>query len=402
MNGLRVAVQLFRTPGIGPFLAGRAVAATGIWMERIALGWLMWEATGSAGWVGALAFARLIPTALFGPWGGVLADRAGAIRVLQAAYAATGALAVLIAAIVLAGMAGPTALLVLGTVSGALQALANGPMKSALSDVAPRHLLATAVPVGSVTFNAAAFVGPALAGVTIAAFGAAPVFLAVAATAMLFFAILSRLPRTAPEPSPRETALNAFTDAGRIAARHPLIGPLLLLHLAFALLMRPIVELLPAVAGVLLDGGPATLGLLTSAMGVGAFAGSLWLTWRSGSPGLLRPVLGAAAAACIAALLLAASRTDLEAALCFAGFGGALVVRAAGGNTVVQLEVEDRYRGRVMAIWGTILRLGAALGGLVLGLAADAFGMRAVIAAAALLALASIVPVARLLRRKRL
>jgi MFS family permease len=399
MNGLSVALGLFRTPGIGPFLIGRALAATAGWMERITLGWLMWDATGSATAVGVLAFVRLAPSIVLGPLGGVLADRRGSTAILAACQAATVPVALLAAALVAGEVAGPAALLALGAASGVLQALAIGPNKSAVSEVAPRQHLATAIPLSSVTFNAAAFVGPALAGSMIVAFGAAWVFALVAVGAGAFAVILARLPRAHGTPSPPQGAMLAMAEATRAAVRHPVIGPLLWLHVSFSLLMRPIVELLPAVAGKLVGAGPQTLGLLTAAMGLGAFAGSLWLTWRSGSPGLVRPVLLAAVAACLAAFLLALGSGVLQAAACFAALGGALVIRAAGGNTLVQLLVEDRYRGRVMSVWGTTLRIGAALGGLALGALSDVFGMGLVIALAALAALASILPVALLLRR---
>ena len=399
MNGLGVALALFRTPGIGPFLIGRTLAATAGWMERIALGWLMWEATGSATAVGVLAFVRLAPSIVLGPWGGVLADRRGSTLMLAACHAAAVPVALLAAGLVAAGQAGPGVLMALGAASGGFQSLAIGPNKSAVSEVAPRQYLATAIPVASVTFNAAAFVGPALAGVLIASVGAAAVFVLVATGAGAFAAILARLPRAPRTAAPAQAAVAAFSEATRVAARHAVIGPLLWLHVSFSLLMRPIVELLPAVAAKLVGAGPQTLGLLTAAMGAGALAGSLWLTWRSGAPGLVRPVLLAAVAACGAALTLAlGSGTPLSAA-CFATLGGALVIRAAGGNTLVQLVVEDRYRGRVMSVWGTTLRIGAALGGLALGVLADAFGMKPVIALAALSAFVSILAVAPRLHR---
>lgn len=402
MNGLRIAVGLLRTPRLGPFLIGRTLAATAIWMERIALGWLIWEATGSAAWVGALAFLRLAPGMVFGPWGGVLADRRGGIAVLRGCYAALALVSAAAAVAVAAGIAGPVVLMLVGTLSGALQSLAAGPLKSAITEVAPRRVLATAVPVASVTFNAAAFVGPAIAGAMIAAAGAAAVFAAVAVLAAGFAAVLAGLPAPVPAPAPARGALRAVAEAGGVAARHPLIGPLMALHIAFSLLMRPIVELLPAVVGGLAGGGSTMLGLLTGATGIGAFAGSLWLTWRSGSPRLVRPVLGAAGLACAAVLALAAGTGATQAALALATLGGALVVRAAGGTTLVQLAVADAYRGRILAIWGTVLRVGAAAGGAVLGVAADAFGIRAAMAVAALLALACLIAVLRRLRAEAL
>ena len=398
MSGLRIAASLFRAPQIGPFLIGRTMAATASWMERLALGWLMWEATGSAAMVGGLAFVRLAPSLVLGPWGGVLADRRGSVLVLAACYAASVPLAVAAMMLAMFGILGPEVLLALGAASGALQSIANGPMKSAVSDVTPRAHLATAVPVASVTFNLAAFVGPAIAGGLIAAIGAAPVFLLAAIGFLAFVLVLMRLPRAARVPSPRQGTVLAFSEAGRHALRHPVIGPLFLLHVSFSVLMRPIVEVLPAVSGQLFGGGASTMGLLTASSGLGAFAGSLWLTWRSDRPGLRLRVLGAALAACCAALAVGASEHAPQAAIAFAALGGALVVRAAGANTIIQLLVEDHFRGRVMAMWGTILRIGAGLGGLFLGILADSVGMRPAILLAAVFALLSTMVLARRIR----
>lgn len=223
MNGLRVAAGLFRTPRIGPFLIGRMLAATAVWMERLAFGWMMWAATGSATMVGLLAFVRLAPSLILGPWGGVLADRRGSILVLASCYAASVPVALLAAMLALAAEVGPATVLALGAASGALQAIANGPMKSAVSDVAPRAHLATAVPLASVTFNLAAFFGPAMAGMLIAISGPPVVFLLAALGFGAFVLVLVRLPRTASAPSPQHGAIRAFGEAGLSAMRHPVI-----------------------------------------------------------------------------------------------------------------------------------------------------------------------------------
>lgn len=399
MSGWHAAADVLRAPYMAAFLAGRTVAATGIWLERIGLAWIVWEMTGSASWVGVLAFVRLAPTAIFGPWGGVLADRIGSIGVLIFAYLGAALVSLAVAVLLVLGWLGLAAILVLAGISGSLQALANGPMKAAISEVSPRHLLATAVPLGSVTFNLASFIGPAIAGIVLAMAGPTPVFIGAAATAAMFGIVLLRTPRQQMAATGHGPALAAFADAIAEARSDPVIAPLLALHVVFAILMRPVIDLLPVVVGELVDGGPGALGFLTGAMGLGALAGSLWLTWRSDDDRLRRRVLLGAGTAAVAAALLAFATTEWQAAACLLLFGAALVVRGAGGNTLVQMVVEDSYRGRVMSIWGMVLRLGAAIGGLGLGIAADMFGLRPVLLVAAALALASVLPVTRALRR---
>ncbi|MEO1090476.1 MAG: MFS transporter [Pseudomonadota bacterium] len=377
---------LLRAPGFGAFLAGRTAAATGTWMERLALGWMVWEATGSTGWLGAVAFLRLAPTLVAGPWGGVLADRAGAVPALARAEFALAAMLAALAAAAWLGDPPPAALAAAALALGAAQALANAPAKAAVARLSPPELVATAIPVNSVVFHAAAFVGPALAGVTIAVAGPAPVFLAAALASAAFAMVLRSGPPERRDSADLPAASSGFLAALPPALHHPIIRPTLMLHAAFALLLRPIVDLLPAVAGAVGSGGAAMLGLLTGAMGLGAAAGGAWLALRGGAPGLERRMLGGGAVAIAAALALAAAQEAAVAAAALAVLGAALTVRAAGGTTLVQLAVADALRGRVMAAWGVTLRVGAALGGLTLGLAAEAFGLRVVLAAAAALA----------------
>lgn len=402
MSGWNATIELLREPRISVFLAGRALAAMGIWLERIGLTWLVWELTGSAGWVGVLAFVRLMPTLVLTPLGGVLADRIGGVAILLQCFVGAALVAACMAALLFAGAAGLWAVLGIGVLAGALQAVATGPMKSVLSEVAPRHRLATIVPLGSVTFNLAGFVGPALAGVLIATVGTASVFVLAAATSVAFVGALACFRNPPRRTASRGRVMTDFFASVRTARSDPVIAPLMLLHVAFALLLRPVIDLLPVIAGTLADGDAEALGLFGAALGLGALVGSLWLTWRSGGlsgapKALSRRILAGGAVATVAAVALALSSWAIQAALCLCILGGALVVRGAGGNTLVQLTVADAERGRVMSLWGMVLRLGSALGGLILGIAAEVFGLRMVLIAAAIIAGAVLFPVARAL-----
>lgn len=390
MSGWRAAKDLLRVPRIATFLFGRTLAATGIWLERLGLSWIVWELTGQASWVGLLAFVRLAPTLVLTPWGGVLADRFGSASVLRACFSGAALAALGVWVLIRTDVLSVYGILLMGMLAGCVHAVATGPMKSVLSDVSPREGLATIVPLGSVTFNLAAFIGPALAGGLIAVAGAGPVFVLAALTSFAFVIILNGVGRESNPVKAKEPPFRAFAAAASRANADPLIGPLLALHLGFALFLRPVIDLLPVVVGQLLNGDAAGLGVSSAAMGFGALAGSLWLTWRSGGETGTRSlrlcVIGAGVVACMAAVALAASATLWQACVCLSALGAALVVRSAGGNTLVQLTASDSDRGRVMSLWGMVLRLGAALGGLTLGLAADLFGLRLGLVGAAALA----------------
>ena len=391
MSGWHAAKDLLRVPRIATFLFGRTLAATGIWLERIGLSWIVWDLTGQASWVGLLAFVRLAPTLVLTPWGGVLADRFGSALILRACFSGAALVALGVWALIMTDMLSVFGILLMGTLAGCVQAMATGPMKSVLSEVSPRALLATIVPLGSVTFNLAAFIGPALASGLIVLAGTGPVFVLAALMSLIFVLILGSVGKSPDAIVATESPFQAFAAAASRANAEPLIGPLLALHFGFALFLRPVIDLLPVVAGQLLHGDVAAFGVLSAAMGFGALAGSLWLTWRSGGEtgthALRLRVLRAGCVACLAAVALAASTTLWQAGACLCALSAALVVRGAGGNTLVQLTVPDSDRARVMSLWGMVLRLGAALGGLTLGIAADLFGLRlGLIGAGALLA----------------
>lgn len=383
MSGWHSTRELLHVPRVATFLFGRMLAATGIWLERIGLAWIVWELTAQASWVGVLAFVRLAPTLVLTPWGGVLADRFGAAPVLRACFSGSALVALGVVALIVTNSLSLAGILAMGALTGCFQAVATGPMKSILSDISPRALLATIVPLGSVTFHLAGFIGPALAGVLTAAVGTGPVFVLATITSLAFVVILRSVPHMRLQDGRLGSHLHAFGAAASRACSDPLIGPLMVMHLGVALFLRPVIDLLPVVAGNLLNGDAGTLGVLSASMGLGALAGSLWMTWRSGGEtgtrALRLRVLSAGFAASFAAIALAASISLWQAGVCLFALGAALVMRGAGGNTLVQLTVTDSERGRVMSLWGMVLRLGAALGGLALGIAADYLGLRSVL-----------------------
>lgn len=376
--------QTFAAPYVGAYLAARTVSATGVWMERVVIGWLMWQATESPAWLGLLAFVRLAPALALTAWGGVLADRHGGLRVLAVAYAGqTLSIAMIAALVALLVTPGAGPLLAGATLLGVLQAIANAPGKSAIAEVAPRALLPRAIPLNAAAFNMAMTLGPALGAGLLVATSPAVVLAAAAAATAVFAVLLWVVPHPRPaSPDPR-SAYRAMRAAWTHARGHPVIAPALVLHTAFALLLRPVVDFLPALAGQLPGGGPAHLAMLSAALGAGAVAGGFALAFAGGGRGLGRRVALGGTVAAFALAAIGWLTAPLAMAICLTVMGFSMVLRGSGMQSLVQLTAAEAMRGRVMGLWGTILRGGGALGGLTLGLVAELVGLATALTCAA-------------------
>ncbi len=373
-----------RTPGIAAFLTGRFLAAMGVWSERIAIGWLIWERTGSTALLGLAAFLKLGPAIVLSPIGGMMADRMGSVGLLRRCYALNAALALVLAA---SAVHLPLALvLALTAALGCVQAVAAAPIKSVVPQIVRREDLAVAFPVSSATFNLAAFVGPAAAGVAIATLGLWAAFSVSVLGATIFFVVLARWSGTDRRVEPAGTNwLREIVDAASFISQDRRIGPIMVLHVAASLCLRPFIDLLPAHVARLGSGGPAMLGFATSAFGFGAVAGAVWMAAAAMDEALARRLLWGTVIAVVCLLLIALGGATLSFLVAATGFGAAMMVRGTATLTLVQIAAPEGMRGRVSGLYSTIIRGGAAIGAALIGLAAIPVGLPVATAGAAIL-----------------
>jgi predicted MFS family arabinose efflux permease len=372
----------------GIYVAGNSVSLIGTWMQRIGVGWLAWELSHSGAVLGLVAFADLFPGVLIGPFGGALADRVDRLRVIKIAQTLIMVQALALFVLTAGGAITVPLLVTLVLFQGAVIGF-NQPARLALiPSLVPRPDLATAVAINSIVFNAARFVGPALAGIAIVALDVSAVF---GLNALSFVAFLFALSRLRLEPSavaaPRRSMLGTVADGLRYALRHPGIGPILLLQAVLAVCARPFVELLPGFAAEVFGRGAPGLATLSSTIGIGAIAGGLWLAQRPGQAGLPDIVLGTSVLVALTTLAFALCPWFWPAVVCVALVGWAMVVSGAGTQTVLQSAVDEHMRGRALSLFGLIFRGGPALGALAMGAASEVLGLQAPLAAGALLGL---------------
>lgn len=348
-------------------------------MMRAALAWQLFELTRNPLQLGFLGLARFLPLLLFGLWGGVLADRGDRRRTLMVAQLALMAASAALAVAAFTGNVQPWniyAFAMLAAVFGAVAA----PTRSALIPaLVPERELAGAMAMNGLASQVGGVVGPALAGVLIAAYGVAPLYLFDAFSFAVVAVVLLRLRARPIVPPIGRRGAAAVVEGLRFLWLTPiLLGVMGLDFLATFFGASSV--LMPIFAEEVLGGGPRTLGLLLAAPAAGAVLGSLAmaagrLPMRPGR-GVLLAI--AAYGACILGFGLSG---NLWLSLLFlAGEGAADAVSMALRHTVRNLVTPDALRGRIAAAHSTFAMGGPQLGEFESGLVASAFGAPAAVA----------------------
>jgi MFS family permease len=370
------------------FFSGSMVAWTGLWMQRIAVSWLAWELTGSAFWVGMVAFCDLAPAVFVSPIAGAIADRVDRVQLAIWTQVAIAIQAAAVAGITASGHMTITILLVLEVLGGIAASFAQPARQTLMPGIVARADLPAAVAANSLCFAVARFVGPAIAGPVIAAWGVVP---AIAANAVGYgFACLSiallRVDARERRGHPASASLwREVTGGIGYAWRHVGLGPLLLYAAMGALLMRGVQEILPPYVERLFGRGAESLAVLTACFGVGALCAGLWVASRGRLEGTVRIAIFAALAQAVATVGFVATGWFPLGMLCGALIGAVASMHGISVQTLLQSAADPAYRGRMLSLWGLITRAFPALGALILGGLGELFGLRLPTIAAAIL-----------------
>lgn len=346
------------------FWAGYLVTLTGVWIQRTAQQWLAFRLTGSALSLGVLTFASFLPMLLLGPVAGVVADRVNKRKLVTVAQVAFMALAACQAGLTLTGLIDFGQLLVLTCLLGLVETFETPARQSFIIEMVGREDLPNAIALNISSFQAARVVGPAISGLIIGQAGEGVAFAinAVGFSTVIASLLMLRLPFVI-RPSITRAALDDLREGVQYVLRHRVAVTLVGLVGAQAFLGLPYLSLLPIFAGRVLKVGPSGLGLLMSAVGVGALAGAATLAVMSHShrKGLLVTVGMLLFALGVSAFSFSTVMPLSLLALVLVGW--AQVAQLATTNALLQSFVPDVLRGRVMSLYfwmnGGLLPLGA-------------------------------------------
>ena len=360
------------------YLVGNLFASNALWMQRVTVGWIAWDLTSSAAFVGFVAFANFAPSMIAGPLFGVLIDR---VQVKQAALI-TQFLSFVIAlgfyVFFVFGILDELVILLLSAFSGLIVS-AHAPVRMSLAPrLVDRASVASVVTLGAINFNLARLTGPAVGGSLIAFWGvSAALFIQVLCYLPFLFAInlLQPRERSSSETS-KEAFLTALNSGIRLVRKSPLIFQALLITALYSFLIRGALELLPVIADGLFSKGATGLGLLTSCAGFGALlAGMVKALLPSQITGGIPKYVFASVLIGIAVMpLVGLSNSWMLTLLCISYLGFTGTLSGISLQTAIQIELEDNFRGRVMSLWTMAGISGSAAGAIALGALTDYLG----------------------------
>jgi MFS family permease len=363
------------------YAAGGVVSNTGTWMQRVAQDWLVLQLTANNGTaLGITTGLQFLPMLLLSPYAGLVADRFPKRRLLQVTQLMMAVPAIALGVLAVTGVAQPWHVYVLAFVFGVGTAFDAPARQSFVSEMVEPELLTNAVGLNSASFNVARIVGPALAGVLIAALGsgAEATGWVIILNGVSYGAVIYVLQRMRAEDL--DSAELAARGKGMIreGMRYVRGRPDLMLVLAivfFAGTFGLNFQMTSALMATDVYGkGASEYGLLGTTMAVGSLAGAL-LAARRGRP-RYRLVVLAALAFGVVEILAGLAPTYLVFVLWTPVLGITALTMITAANATVQLGTTAMMRGRVMALYMMIFMGGTPVGAPIVGWIGETFGAR--------------------------
>ncbi|MFY9926515.1 MAG: MFS transporter [Streptosporangiaceae bacterium] len=357
------------------FFFGQLVSVIGTWMQTVAQSFLVLDLTHSGTQLGLTTAARFLPMFLFGPIGGVFADRLDKQRVLYVTQTASGLLAGAFSVLIATGSMKLWIVYLLALALGFVNVFDNPARQSFIPEMVSAKDLPNAVTLNSVAMNMARVFGAALGGALAAAIGLALCFACNAASFAAVLISLALMRRSELFPAKRLARRKHQVRQGLSYVRRTpdLLIPLIMIAVVGTLAWEFQVTL-PLMASKVFNGGAAAYGVMASVMGAGAVVGGLISAARA------RPRARALCLAAIGwgiAILAAAAAPNLAlelVAMVFVGYGSITFNSLA--KTTLQLAAKPEMRGRVMALWALAWLGSTPIGGPIVGWVGQEFGAR--------------------------
>jgi len=381
----RPAIRSFRHRNYRLFFGGQLISLVGTWMQTVAQSWLVLTLTGSPFDLGLVAAVQFVPVLLFGLFGGVIADALPKRQTLIGTQTVMMILAFVLGGLTLAGVVQVWMIVVLAFLLGCANAVDMPVRQSFIVEMVGREDVANAVALNSAMFNAARILGPAVAGLTIAAIGTGPAFIV---NGLSFLAVIVALAAMRdvelraivrmPVPRTVHAVAGNLAEGLRYVRHTPLVLMAIVVVGVVSTAGMNFSVVFPAYARDSLGQGAAGYGLLMASFGIGSLVAAVFLAAR----GRANPwaIVGGAILIGVAEMAMAPTSVFGVALLLGIGVGMGGVTMAANANSTIQVAVPDGLRGRVMGVYTTVFVGSTPVGGLATGVIGSAIGVPAAIA----------------------
>ncbi len=357
------------------YYIGQIISTSGTFMQSVAQAWLVLQLTNSGTALGITTALQYVPILIFGPYGGVIADRLSKRKILYLTQSLSGILALILGILTATNVVKVWMVYVLAFCLGIVTIFDNPARQTFYVELVGPENLRNAVTLYSTLVNLARVIGPAIAAGIIAVLGLAPCFIVNgisygAVVIMLAMMRAEELQITPPVPRGK----GQLREGLRYVASSPILGPVLVMMAIIGTLTFEFQVSLPLIAQFTFKGNASSYAFLTGSMGFGAAAGGVFFASRKG----MTPYKVVTAALLFGAAVLAAAfmPTLLLSGLALVAVGAASINFSSLGNSMLQLESSPQMRGRVMSFWSVAFLGTTTFGGPIVGWFAQTMGAR--------------------------
>ncbi|MEI7474352.1 MAG: MFS transporter [bacterium] len=359
------------------FFSGQLVSLIGTWMQQTALGWLIYEMTGSKALLGFVAAISAFPMLVFSLFGGAIADRYPKRKILVTVQIFAMIMAFILAFLQSTHIIHIWHIMFISLLLGIALAIDIPVRQSFFIDIVGKEDLMNAVALNSSLVNAARMIGPMVAGAIMVQFGILWCFIL---NGFSFIAVILALLKlklsSASKDKPTNSILKSIKEGFVFVKHNKPISRLMILMIVMVVFGTAYSTLLPAIAKDLFHKGEKGYAMLASANGVGSLIGALIIAYIGGSAKKKYLINGGIFVFAITLILLALTTNFYLALLflCISGIG--IVSYFSATTTIIQQNVDDEYRGRVMGIWALVFGGMVPLGNLFGGVVAQYIGIK--------------------------
>jgi MFS family permease len=365
-------VKYFRIYWLGMF-----VSLVGTWIQTVALSWLVFQLTNSAFLLGVVGFLGSIPIFILSLFGGVLADRINKRNILIFTQAAFMLLAFLLAVLTQFKFITPTQIMLIALLNGVIMAFDAPARQSIVVELVGREHLFNAIALNSVSFNSSRIIGPAIAGVLISIIGMSGCFYLNGVSFLAVIIALFYIKFTKSIVRSNNSAYKDIKEGLIFISRNRLIIALVSVVAAISLFGISYIILMPVFANHVLDVGVKGLGVLMSSTGIGALLGALGLARLGNFRFKGRLLILSVFLFSISLMVFSLSKNYLLSIFALIFVGCWSVIPIALVNTLLQINVKDEFRGRVMSLFMITFAGIMPFGNLISGTLAQSWGVSA-------------------------
>lgn len=377
-QGFARSFSAFRHKSFTVFWLGAIASNTGGWICNLTIPYILFSLTGSAVWVALATVAQMGPAVFLGPWGGYVADHFDRKKVLLTTQSIMALVGTSLWVVWSTGWHSEYLLLGLVCLMGVVNGINMPAWQTFVNDLVPREDLPSAIALNSLQFNAARSLGPAIAGVVLAAFGPSWAFFI---NALSFVCVIVALAMVKPLMRPGriitdDGVFRQFGQACAYVTKQQGILIAILLSMLVGLLGNPLFQLTVVFADSVFDVGPTGLGLMNAALGIGAVVAAPFVTGWSRSMPRSSVVFWGMLAYGVAMVAFGLTESYVMGIVCLLIIGACFLAAISGVNTAIQMIVAERLRGRVIAVRHMFFMAAMPAGALLQGWIADLWGVQ--------------------------